>query len=434
MFARVVVSLIVWSFLATSHAFASDSLSGYWTGTWTKSGDPLAVAVTFAHGATGFSGEFSSDDLQATGIPFSEITFTPPKVHFVLKGDTTTAVFDGEIHDDEFAGTFIDGKDKGEFRLKHIPHAKRGAQPLAHDVLFKNGDDTIAGSLLTPAGQGQHAAILFLHGSGAEGRFASRYLAEKFAAAGFVALITDKRGVGASTGDWKTAGFDDLAADAVAGIRFLQAQPEVDPKRIGIYGHSQGGTIAPLVANKAGDLAFVIGSAASGVTPAETEIYSLENSLGVKTLPPKEAADARAFVRAIVDVAYNGKPRATLDALAKRFKGRAWYFDPPPPDNYYWAFSRRIASYRPIDQWKRVTAPVLLLYGALDERVPPDASASAISAVLNPHDVTVNIIPGADHSFHIAGPPGGWQKRMPGYADMMATWAKSKTAVPPTAH
>jgi hypothetical protein len=91
--------------------------------------------------------------------------------------------------------------------------------------------------------------------------------------------------------------------------------------------------LAPLVAART-SIAFVIGSAASGIDPAELEEYSICNSIGLAKLTQKDAADARSFVHAIVDTGYRGKPRAELDVIATRFKGRPWYFDPPPPEDY----------------------------------------------------------------------------------------------------
>ena len=409
-------------------AARADGLAGYWSGTWTKAGDPLPVTVAFEKSGEKYAGAFDSDALQVAGIPFKEVSMTGAKVRFVLAGDATTAIFDGALAGDDLSGTFTEGPAAGTFRL-----ARTTAPPPLdrRDAAFANGGVKLAGELIVPATSGRHPAILFLHGSGAEGRFASRYLAQRFARAGFVALIYDKRGVGQSTGDWQQSGFEELADDAASGIRFLATQPEVDPKRIGTYGHSQGGTIAPLVASRAQTLGFVIASAAGGLDPAEVEIYSIENSLGVSQLPASERADAQRFVREIVEVAYKGKSRAGLDAMATEFKNRSWYFDPPPLGHSYWAISRKIAGFRPLDYWRRVRAPILLLFGAHDERVPPVKSADAIIAALKASGntkVTLKVFPDADHTFRIVpqSPAGGWSKRVPDYADTLVNWARAQ--------
>lgn len=406
---------------ATAHA---DGLTGHWSGTWTKANDPLPVTVTFEKTREAFAGSFDSDALQVAGIPFRDVTENEGKVRFILQGDRTTAVFDGALAGEALAGTFDEAGVRGAFALTRTPAPPALAK---RDVTFANADVTLAGELVLPSSAGKHPAILILHGSGAEGRWASRYLAQKFARAGFVALIFDKRGVGASIGDWREADFEELAADAVAGLRLLASLPEVDPKRVGIYGHSQGGTIAPLVAERAQTLAFVIAAAASGLDLAETEIYSIENSIGVRDLPPAEQQDAKRFVREIVDVAYKGKDRDRLDAMMKTYRGRSWFFEPPPPEHHYWRFSHRIANYRPLDHWRNVGARVLIVFGKHDQRVPARRSMLAISearsAAGKPTDLS--LYDNAGHAFDIVprSPPDGWPKRVPDYADKLIRWA-----------
>jgi hypothetical protein len=410
--------------LTLSTSASAGGLAGAWQGTWTKSGDALRVVVTFQRSGAGYTGTFDSDALQVAEIPFAQVTENSDRVHFALTGDASTIVFDGSQRADAIDGTFVDGAAKGTF---HLARTTAAAPLRSRDVTFDNGDVKLAGTLLVPDGAGRHPAIVFLHGSGPEQRFANRWLAQRFARVGFVALIYDKRGAGASTGDWKTADFTELAGDAVAGVRLLRTLPEVDAKRVGISGHSQGGTIAPLVAVRAGDLAFVIASAAGGIDPARMEEYSLGNSIGIAALPTGEATDARAFVHAIVDVAYRGHARSELDALAAKLKGRSWYFDPPPADNFYWAFSRRIASYRPADSWRQVKAPVLVLFGDKDERVPPKSDADAIVQALRAggnRNVVVKTFPNADHTFALPAANGAWPRHVADYADVMIDWAK----------
>jgi uncharacterized protein len=416
---------VLCSRLTTPACGASYSLAGTWKGTWTKNGDPLPVTLSFEDTNGVYTGSFDSDALQVTGIPFSSITVRDGDVRWILKGDQTTAVFTGTLAGDLIEGTFDDGGVKGNFALTRAPLF---ALSVANrNVTFADDGITLSGTLLLPRGSGKHPAVLFLQGSGPEGRWANHYLALQFAQRGFVALIYDKRGVGRSGGDWRSAVFDALADDAVAGIRYLQSRNDVDRSSVGIYGHSQGGTIAPLVAVRAGDLAFVIASAAGGIAPAEMEIYSVENSIDITGLSSGDRADAELYVKTLVDVAYHGSNRAALDALSARFKDRSWYFAPPPSSSSYWAIAHQIAGFDPAEYWQRVTGPVLLLYGAHDERVPPIASADAIEAALaagNNDRVTLKVYPTADHTFTIVEPSQtGWPKHVPDYASFMIDWA-----------
>ena len=393
-----------------------------------RGGDTLPIDAAFTGAGAQLAGTFDSDALQVAGIPFSNVRLSGTAAHFELAGDSSTVAFDGALAGDAITGTFTDGANRGTFQL----HRAKVARPAVHarDVTFADGAVTLAGTVIAPAAAGTHAAIVFMHGSGPEGRWANRYLAQKLAEHGIVALIYDKRGVGASTGDWRGAGFEPLADDAAAGVRFVRSLPEVDPRRVGIYGHSQGATLAPLVATKLGDLAFVIASAPGGLAPADVEIYSIENSIGVAALPAAERADAKAYVRAVVDVAYRGAPRAGLDALATRFAKRSWFFPAPADGDPYWAMSRQIAAFDPARAWRGVKAPVLLAYGAFDERVPRagiDAIAAALHAGGNTR-VTLHVWPHADHTFTIVDPPkhDGWPAHAPDYATALADWVTTQ--------
>src|SRR5580698_9858238 len=191
---RPALAACVFGFLAYQAFGGSDELSGDWKGTWIQNGDAVSVTATFTKSGDGYLGTFDSDALQVAGIPFSDISQDPGKVHFELKGDQTTTVFDGVVKGDLFSGTFTDGTSKGHFDLTRT--TLPSAQIHERDMSFQSKDASLAGTLLYPSTRGQHPAILFLQGSGPEGRWANHYLAKKFAERGFIALIYDKRGVG----------------------------------------------------------------------------------------------------------------------------------------------------------------------------------------------------------------------------------------------
>lgn len=423
-----IFAILIGTFTAVQSPAQADDLAGEWRGTWIKDGDPLPVSVTIVKTNNIYAGTFDSDALQVSGIPLDEVNETNGKVHFEIRGDRSSSKFDGVIAQSAISGSFTEGTSEGTFTLARAIFP--ATQVHARNVTFKDKEVTLAGTLLLPPNPGKHAAILFLQGSGAEGRWANHYLAQKCADAGIAALIYDKRGVGQSTGDWQKVGFAELADDAAAGIRFLFSQPEVDPAHIGIYGHSQGGTIAPLVVARAKSLRFVIASAAGGIDPADVETYSVRNSIGTSRLSPEERADAQAYIDELIEVAYRGKARASLDEMAAKFKTRTWYFDPPPVNNSYWLISKQIARFQPSEYWRLVKIPVLLIYGAHDERVPPRESASAIQTALklagNKH-VTLKTYLDADHTFTIIDPPlkGGWPKHEPDYANVLVSWILS---------
>ena len=121
---------------------------------------------------------------------------------------------------------------------------KRGTSE--ETVQFASGDITLAGTLVLPEGSQPHAAVVLVHGSGPQKR--DLFTARWFAAAGIAALAYDKRGVGESDGDFRKVPFMKLCDDGLGAIKYLKSRKEIDAKRIGVWGLSQGGWLGPLAA------------------------------------------------------------------------------------------------------------------------------------------------------------------------------------------
>lgn len=411
--------------LCISSAAAQAGFPGTWQGSWTRAGDTMAVTLHIRRDSTGYAATFDADRLRVSAIPFSGIRVQGNDVTMVLRGDRTTMTFGGSLRGDSLTGSFIEeGSPDGVFAYTR---AKTRAQPFEErEVTFTNGDIRLAGSLLIPNGEARVPGVVFLHGSGAEGRWANRFLAGQLATHGIAALIWDKRGAGQSSGDWRTATPDDLARDAAAAVARLRQESRIDSNRVGIHGHSQGGTLAPMVAVQSSGVAFVVASAGAGLPLDSVEIFSILNSVYPRAFTAKDSADARDYASALVAAAYHGRPRARLDSLAVALRQSPWFFPPPAPDNSYWTFSRLYAQYDPLAWWARVRVPVLLIYGAEDQRVPARASAERIRATLQRNapdvDLTVSILPGADHTFRLAPGPGGWPRTAPDYVPTLLRW------------
>ena len=220
----------------------------------------------------------------------------------------------------------------------------------------------------------------------------------------------------------------ELVRDASAAVETLRSQAHVAPDSVGIYGHSQGGTIAPWVVDENRHIAFVVAAAPSGVSMAEMEIFSIENDLNVRGLPATEKRLAKRYVRALVATAYEGAPRSELERVWKEVRGHSWAEEPPPASDPWWYFSRRIARYDPLHFWRRVTVPALLLYGEEDEREPPRRSAARIAeAYLGAGGLRLDVIffPLADHNYRLRQNASGtfaWPKSAPGYPERVIEW------------
>ena len=107
-------------------------------------------------------------------------------------------------------------------------------------------------------------------------------------ALGVAALAYDKRGVGESTGDFRAVSFTDLATDGLAGVAWLKARGDINPKQIGVWGLSQGGWLGPLAASKSRDIAFVMAVSGPGVSPAEQMVFYYANELRARGMSDQD--------------------------------------------------------------------------------------------------------------------------------------------------
>ena len=139
------------------------------------------------------------------------------------------------------------------------------------DVTFKNGPVTLQGTVIAPAVTGRRwPGLVLIAGAGSRDRDSYRPEAEAFARAGTVVLIYDKRAEYSRA----TSSFSDLADDAVAGVRLLHARPDVQPSKVGVWGHSEGGWVAPLAASRSAAVNFVVVAGASALPADRTQIWS----------------------------------------------------------------------------------------------------------------------------------------------------------------
>lgn len=134
-------------------------------------------------------------------------------------------------------------------------------------VRFAGGESDLLleGELTMPYGDGPFSAAVLITGSGPQDRNESvaghkpfLVLSDHLTRSGYAVLRYDDRGVGQSSGDYSVATAKDFAADAAAVFSWLQRHPKINPSRIGFIGHSEGGYIAPLAANSAHDVAFMV--------------------------------------------------------------------------------------------------------------------------------------------------------------------------------
>src|SRR5262249_1477770 len=147
---------------------------------------------------------------------------------------------------------------------------------------------------------GPYPAIAFVLGSGPADRAyygMAPHLWRHFARRGFACLSWDKPGVGKSTGDFNAQSFRDRADEALSAVRFLRGRAGGWKDRVGLWGHSQGGAVAPLAASLSGEVAFLIEVGGSQVIAWQQDIFRVEAELRADRHPEAEIREAVAFAR-----------------------------------------------------------------------------------------------------------------------------------------
>jgi dienelactone hydrolase len=282
------------------------------------------------------------------------------------------------------------------------------------DVSVDNpaGHVRLGGTLTLPQGPGPFPAAILITGSGPQDRdetllghkpflVLSDYLTRR----GIAVLRLDDRSVGASTGGTDGTTLD-FATDIEAALRFLAARSDIDRRRIGLIGHSEGGVIAPMVAARSRDVAWIVLMAGPGVT-GERIILAQQRLLLAASGVPKEVVEQRAAIQQRLLTAVESAPdRATALRGATAVlvgagmkEGDAEAAAAAVASDWYRGFLR----IDPAPALRSVRVPVLALIGSLDLQVPAAENIPALRAALaGNRDATVTELPGLNHLFQTA--------------------------------
>jgi pimeloyl-ACP methyl ester carboxylesterase len=422
------LALLLCNLHTTSNAVQT-SIDGDWEGVLLREGDELRVVVHFKTEAGNLKGIIDSPDAGGLGIPLIKISLESPRVHFELPPAAGGFIFDGEVKVDTIAGNLkVFGRLPATFALKRTP-----AQPVAYkqeEVHFQNGATTLAGTLMVPATKGPHPAILLLPSSGPATRDSSRFLADRFARLGVVALIFDKRGTGGSTGDWLGASFDELTEDALAAIRFLRGRKDINASQIGLRGQSQGARIAAMAASRSKEIAFVMLVAVGSLRPDQQEERRVEYETRRDGFSETEIAEAVALMKSKFQFARTGAGWEKYEATAEKMQDKKYfsYLNAPlSRDDPSFRFWQLINDYDPVPYWAKISRPVLAILGELDTNTPVSETATIMEQSFKKagnRDFTIKVFPKAEHT--LFGRPENGQWRWPrfadGYLDTMTAW------------
>ena len=429
---RCAAVLALVGIVATVAAGQAPQAAGYWTGQATHGVERTRFSVRVWDEAGTWRAAIDLHDVGALEWPAESVEVTGRTLRVVFPSDSGPNVLEGDVSGDRLTARWRMPGEASEAEVT-LARAPLPASLTVEEVTFDSAGVQLSGTLVLPPGRGPWPAAVFVHGSGPATRDASRFLATEFAGRGIAALIFDKRGTGASSDDWRTAGFYALARDVLAAVDVLTAHPAIDGNAVGLRGQSQGGWVAPLAAVQSSDVAFVVTVSGPAVSPAEEGHWDVIYRLRQAGFDEAAVGQAVELLRARDDVVrFGAAARQPYDDALASARDARWFaesgfveVDDFEPWGLEWY--RRVLDYEPVPALRELSVPLLALFGAEDASVPVQRSADILRRIQRDGDapITVGVYPGADHGLRrtsMDGPPVVWPSFVDGYVDRQTTW------------
>ena len=298
----------------------------------------------------------------------------------------------------------------------------------ARDISFANSGVTLAGEVISPDSSGPHAVIVMVHSSGNQSRNGPvayfRLIANLLAANGITTLVYDKRGVAQSTGDWRTATYRDLAEDVRAAIAAVRRLANVDPQRVGLWGLSQAGWVAPLAA-EGSDVAFLALISTAAVTPAQQEIDRVAAVMRANRASQEDIESAARYLRTFFEVVARRQPWDQLRAAMAETAGASWLrYVPRPQTERDVGWQPEPSTLDPAPLLSSLRAPVLAIHGGNDVDVSPSLNSALYSRVSTHPESRQRVFDRADHFLleEIDDPDREYRRLSPGFLKLMIDW------------
>ncbi|MXV38682.1 alpha/beta fold hydrolase [Flavobacteriaceae bacterium Ap0902] len=421
--------------LSLGLALYGQEITGKWHGSLNIQGTTLRLAFNIEKAGNGYKSTMDSPDQSAYDIPVTSTIFKHP--HLTIEVKNLGITYQGTLNgNDSIQGEFNQGGHKFLLNLsrKEIKKTvlKRPQEPNppypyeTEEVDFENNDANIklAGTLSLPHEGKSFPAVILISGSGPQNRDEEilghkpfLVLADHLTKHGIAVLRYDDRGVGQSTGDFKTATTADFATDVESAIAYLKTRKEINSNQIGLIGHSEGGIIAPMVANASNDVAFIILLAGTGIRGDQVLIRQQELIAKAQGIPDAKIKKTLTQNRRIFDFVVNLEDTSNLEQklsieITKMLDENPDLETPKgiSQEDFVAMQVKQITSpwmgyflkYDPTTALEKVNVPILALNGAKDLQVPPKENLHAIASALTKggnKDFTIKELPGLNHLF-----------------------------------
>lgn len=465
------LALVLLSFALLDAQSRVEGLTGPWEGNLSILGGELKIILRLDEGGAGLTGTIGIPQQKAFGRPLTNLRREGENLHFELAAGPGLAVFDGILRERTLQGTFLQAGVKGTFRLLRAEDASAEKMVVVEpspyreeEVSLLNQGIRLAGTLTLPQGKGPFPGVIMITGSGAQNRDEEvlgfkpfRAIADHLARKGIAVLRCDDRGVGGSGGSTSASTTRNFASDVLAQAAFLRGREEILKERIGLIGHSEGGSVASLAAQE-GNFRFIVllsGPAVKGEEIVIEQIRLISKAMGLRDEEISQALMEQRRVYALLNSPEDAEEleRTVKEGIRENLKRMGPEERKRIPDTEAFVSSyaalqlatlrspwtRFFLSYDPAQAHERVKCPVLALYGALDLQVSPEQNVSPLREALKRGgngDVTIRVLPGGNHLFQQAktGSPSEYSSLekafMPGFLETLSEWILARVSTP----
>ena len=402
-----------------------------------------------------------SPDMGISGLPAVKVSQKVNVFHFEIP--VVDGVYEGTINPTKsvITGTWTQGgitrnlKFQRSDQLLELVRPQNPVKPYPYreeQVTFANpkAQVSLAATLTLPPGAGPFPAAMLIAGSGPQDRDETvaghrpfLVLADHLTRKGVAVLRYDKRGTGKSTGNFDQATTEDFASDAAAALGYLKSRKEIDPGKIGLIGHSEGGIIAPMMATRSSDIAWMVLLAAPGLKGEDVMLLQSQLILKAAGFDDDRIANARNFNRQSYDLARKEKDPEALEAKLTDLVDSTGMSTTLPPTTLKpqarmmtSPWFRFFLDYDPVPALKKARCPVLALNGDKDLQMAPKENLAQIQKALQEggnNDFQTKELPGLNHLFQhaLTGSPteyGGIEETLaPEALDTVSDWILKHT-------
>ena len=429
---RFHLAWLIWLSITGSVWSATEDLVGDWMGRLDVPGMDIRLAFTIQEDQEGvLSATLHIPDQVVFDIPFDEVHFEDDRL--TLVSEALQASYEGQLivgrRTARLQGHWRQSNARVRLDLYPVdeiprPHRPQTPQPpfpyLEQEVVFENvdADVQLAGTLTLPEGPGPFPVLVLISGSGAQDRNSTFFehrpfwvLADYLTRLGLAVLRYDDRGVGGSTLGETEATTADQAADVIAAVSFLIEHPDIDPNRIGLIGHSEGGNIAPMAANQIETIGLIVSLAGPGLPGSQILLDQNEDIIRAQGFSESDIETRLTYLHRVFEIleAYSddAMAQAKIKEAIVEFNGPGVPEAALTQEAELWTspWMRFFVSYDPGPALAQLTSSILVLIGDLDIQVRASQNLPVIETIFQQAghpDYLVVELPGLNHLFQTA--------------------------------